>query len=87
MPWDFRVETRNQFDFISYSPLLLIRCGAYKLSVFFFAMSQYRRSVWFLPCGRPIKVRCYGKHVEEYIGNWMGMHWELEGNIVGTHWE
>jgi hypothetical protein len=34
-----------------------------------------------------IKVRCYGKHVEEYIGNWMGMHWELEGNIVGTHWE
>jgi hypothetical protein len=34
-----------------------------------------------------IKVRCYGKHVEEHIGNQMGMHWELEGNIVGTHWE
>jgi glutamine synthetase len=34
-----------------------------------------------------IKVRFYGKHVEEHIGNQMGMHWELEVNIVGTHWE
>jgi hypothetical protein len=32
-----------------------------------------------------IKVRCYEKHVEEHIRNRMGIHWELEENIVGTH--
>jgi len=32
-----------------------------------------------------IKVRCYGEHVEEQIGNPMRTHWELKGNITGTH--
>jgi hypothetical protein len=32
-------------------------------------------------------VRCYEKHVEEHIRNRMGIHWELEENIVGTHSE
>jgi len=27
-----------------------------------------------------IKVRCYGKHVGEYIGNLMGTHWEPRKN-------
>jgi hypothetical protein len=30
------------------------------------------------------KVRCYGEHVEEHIGNLKGTHWELERNIVRT---
>ncbi len=41
-----------------------------------------------------IKVRCYGEHVEEHIGNLgniienlMGTHWELRRNIMKTHWE
>jgi len=37
-----------------------------------------------------IKVRCYGEHVGEHIGNLRNIletHWELEGNIVDTHWE
>jgi len=32
-----------------------------------------------------IKVRCYGEHVGEHIGNLIRTHWELEGNIVRTH--
>jgi len=32
-------------------------------------------------------VRCYGEHVREHIGNLMGTHWELKGNIVGTNGE
>jgi hypothetical protein len=31
------------------------------------------------------KVRCYGKHVEEHIGNLryiLRTHWELKGNIA-----
>jgi hypothetical protein len=37
-----------------------------------------------------IKVRCYGEHVGEHIGNLrniLGTHWELERNMVDTHWE
>ncbi len=34
-----------------------------------------------------IKVRCYGEHVGEHIGNLMGTHLVLIGNIVGTHRE
>jgi hypothetical protein len=32
---------------------------------------------------------CWGTHWElgEHIENLMRTHWELEGNIVGTHWE
>jgi hypothetical protein len=33
------------------------------------------------------KVRCYGEHVEEHIGNLMGTHWELKGNIGRTRIE
>jgi hypothetical protein len=32
-----------------------------------------------------IKVRCYGEHVGEHIGNLMRTHWELKRNIVGTN--
>jgi hypothetical protein len=32
-------------------------------------------------------VRCYGKHVEEHIGNPMGTKWKFKVNIVGTHCE
>jgi len=32
-------------------------------------------------------VRCYGEHVREHIGNLMGTHWELKGDIVGTNGE
>jgi hypothetical protein len=31
-----------------------------------------------------IKVRWYGEHVGEHIGNLMGTHWELKGNIMRT---
>jgi hypothetical protein len=37
-----------------------------------------------------VKVRCYGEHVGEHIGNLgniLATWWELKGNIVGTHWE
>ncbi len=34
-----------------------------------------------------IKVRCYGEHVGEQIGNLMRTHLVLIGNIVGTQWE
>jgi hypothetical protein len=34
-----------------------------------------------------IKVRCYGEHVGEHIGNLMGTHWELKGDIMGTNGE
>jgi hypothetical protein len=37
-----------------------------------------------------IKVRYYGEHVGDHIGdlvNLVGTHWELKRNIVGTHWE
>jgi hypothetical protein len=37
-----------------------------------------------------IKVRFYGEHVREHIGNMgnlVGTHWELKRHIVGTHWE
>ncbi len=41
MPWDFGVETRNQFDFISYSPLLLIRWRcAYNIKFFFLQQAK-----------------------------------------------
>jgi hypothetical protein len=32
---------------------------------------------------------CWGTHWElgEHIGDLMGTHWELKGNIVRTHWE
>jgi hypothetical protein len=33
------------------------------------------------------KVRCYGEHVGEHIGNLMRTHWELKGDIVGTNGE
>jgi hypothetical protein len=37
-----------------------------------------------------IKVRWYEEHVDKKItklGNILGTHWELERNIVQTHWE
>jgi hypothetical protein len=34
-----------------------------------------------------IKVRCYGEHVEEHIGNLMGTNSKFKVNIVGTHCE
>jgi len=34
-----------------------------------------------------IKVMCYGEHVGEHIENLTKSHWELKGNIVGSHWE
>jgi hypothetical protein len=34
-----------------------------------------------------IKLRCYGEHVGEHIGNLMRTHWELKGDIVGTNEE
>jgi hypothetical protein len=34
-----------------------------------------------------IKVRCYREHLGERIRKLMRTHWELQGNIVGTHWE
>jgi hypothetical protein len=36
------------------------------------------------------KVRCYGEHVAEHIGNLRNMmetHGKLKENIVRTHWE
>jgi hypothetical protein len=33
-----------------------------------------------------IKVRCYGEHVGEHIGNLMGTHWELKGDIGTNFW-
>ncbi len=35
-------------------------------------------------------MRSYGEHVEEHIGNLIVMlkiHWELDGNFMGTFWE
>jgi hypothetical protein len=34
-----------------------------------------------------IKVRCYGEHVGEQIGNTLRTYWELKWNIMGTYWE
>jgi hypothetical protein len=37
-----------------------------------------------------IKMRWYGEHVGENIanlGNILGTHWELNWNIVQTHWK
>jgi len=38
-----------------------------------------------------IEASCYWEHpwethweLREHIGNLMGMHWELEGNVLGT---
>jgi hypothetical protein len=34
-----------------------------------------------------IKMKCYGRHFVEHIGNLMKSLWELEGDLVRTHWE
>jgi hypothetical protein len=89
----FFFVARSQFDW-SIAHKLSSYEGSRKQKVLFW-------SIYFLPFGPciigerrttfaqayGIKVRCYGEHVGEHIGNLMRIHWELEGKIVRTHWE
>jgi len=54
----------------------------YRVPPFWPIYSRERRTTFAKAYG--IKVRCCEEHVGEHIGNLMGTHWELKGNIVGT---